>query len=413
MTVLCADGVERQQSDCRQTHDGEWHPADVCCTTADGRVFLEADTVADYNGDIWPAVECSSLANGEYAHESDEDIVYCYDGEYRHISDCSEVCGNWYPDRMVEGCSDCDGTMLRDDAFHDEDGDAYCSECWRYEECDQCGLEYHRDREDGCPRCDAEDSTEILPYSSQAANRLQPEHQGKELLGIELEVIAVGGDRERAAAFIRQHVPKKYCVFKEDGSLGPNGFEIVTRRDSMEVHRRVFTHLLSQSPAKYMRSWNTTTPSDPSGVCGIHIHVNRKWLSQLQLGKMLVFLNDINNRRFVCGLAGRTGSSWAKMKHKKVSDANRHDERYVALNIKEKTAELRIFRGTVSLPGFIKNLEFTRALVEFTAPSARSIKQATSWEEFVKWVPRKTYPTLHEYLCDKWYRNDRPKKRGE
>jgi len=244
----------------------------------------------------------------------------------------------------------------------------------------------------------------VLCYSNREANHLRPRHRGPELLGIELEVEPSGGvGRSGAVDAVRRHLPGDYCVLKEDGSLGPGGFEIVTRPDSMEVHREMFSKLLDSPQRRHIRSWDT-------GRCGMHVHVNRGWLTNLQLGKMLVFVNSRANQSFVSMIAGRTSSTWARFKDKKISDVTRYDERYVALNIGPKTAEFRIFRGNVVTAGFVKNLEFVRALVEFTAPAGRSIREATDYKAFVRWVCPKAYPTLYDFLAHKGLRPARKKK---
>ncbi len=376
----------------------------------DGELRPESEVViTDFGGHTIPADEAVELADGRTAWVDDEEIVHCEDGEYRLTENCTEINGSWYSDHYVTSCDSCSESILRYDSYEAR-GDILCEECYQNQRqtCTNCGDSFaDEDPEALCWSCRRR-SAAIVGYSDKSSGRLPREHQGPELLGVELEVEPRDCDRSTAVQWVRKHLPPTYAVLKEDGSV-PNGFEIVTRPDSMEVHKKFFGPLLEDTEGRKVESWK-------SGRCGMHVHINRKWLSSLQLGKMLVFLNEDGNRRFVTGIAGRSESHWSKMKKKKVSDVLKHDERYVALNIGTATAEVRIFRGTVSKAGFMKNLEFVRALVEYTAPGGRSIADSTSWRKFAAWVDRKAYPNLFDYLCERGHRvppKPKPKKEGE
>lgn len=373
--------------------------------TADGRILPTEQCVITYRGELWPRDECVQIDGGAYAHEDDEDVVLCNDRMHRLADGCTEINGRWYPDAIVTTCENCSGNMLVSEAYETPVEEVFCEPCYyeNYRDCDECGRAYPREEHDDyCRRCRRR---LILPYSDKSAVDLPRENRGVDLLGIELEVESANFVAEDGASWVRETLDERYCVFKEDGSLGPGGFEIVTRPDSIAVHRRYWSALLSKEPGKRIRSWQ-------SGRCGMHVHVNRRWLSHLQLGKMQVFLNSMGNRKFVTMIAGRTDTDWAKFKPKKISDARRHDERYVALNAQRHTAEFRIFRGTVALAGFMKNLDFCHALVRFTAPAERSIQEATDHREFVRWLDRKEYPHLFEFLCEKGYRQAPPPRNG-
>jgi hypothetical protein len=213
---------------------------------------------------------------------------------------------------------------------------------------------------------------------------------------VELEV--EGYDTaEQAAEYIRQHLPATYCTLKRDGSLGESGVEIVTRPDSMAVHKRMFGALFKDSPGKALSSWT-------NGRCGMHVHVSKAALSQLQIGKMLCFLNEPAAVNFISKIAGRKPCNWCKVHKKKITDTRREHDRYTALNVTNNhTVEVRIFKGTLAEAGFMKNLEFVQALVEFTAPASRSISQATSHRAFCEWLPKKAYPHLHAFLVAKGF----------
>lgn len=404
--VECEDGEIRPLADCVECDDGEFRLRTDCVECDDGDWRPMADCEEDMDGNWHPADEVITLASGDVVHQDRDGIVMRHDGEYDWLDDCSEVDGEWYPSDDVFSCGNC-GTNC-----HNEDGystpghrDTYCRSCYddHCTMCDECGDTIWRDdacydeESDACCCSECHNATPrlILGYGDKSANKLQPESRDRLLFGIELEVESPLGDTA-GAEYVRGFLPKDYCVFKHDGSLGEGGFEIVTRPDSVAVHKRHWDTLFNDSPGKRLRSWI-------GGRCGMHVHVTKSALSQLQLGKMLCFLNDPANERFVSVVAGRKPCSWCKVSPKKPTDIGKQLERYVALNITPRTAEFRIFRGTVKGTTFYKNLEFVQALCEFCSPAARSIAEASSFRVFCQWLRKRDYPNLHAYLVAKGF----------
>lgn len=397
-SVECEDGEIRLRTDCVECDDGEWRPL--------------ADCEEDMDGNWHPADEVITLACGDVVHQDRDGIVMRADHEYDWIDDCMEVDGDWYPSDECFSCGNCGANGLNDDGYSTpRHRDTYCQSCYddHCTTCDECGDTIWREDsygdDDGncmCESCHADNPRLILSYGDKSANHLRPESRDRLLFGVELEVESLTSDTE-GAEYVRGFLPKEYCVFKHDGSLGAGGFEIVTRPDSVVVHKRHWQKLFADSPGKRLRSWI-------GGRCGMHVHVTKSALSQLQLGKMLCFLNDPANERFVSTVAGRKPTHWCKVSPKKPSDIGKQVERYVALNITNRTAEFRIFRGTMKETTFYKNLEFVQALCEFCSPAARSISQASSFRVFCDWLRKKDYPNLHAFLVAKGFIQDR--KRG-
>jgi hypothetical protein len=399
--VTCADDVERPAADCTEWN-GEWYPLSECEEIDD--MFVPRDLCRqDYNGDWHLLEDVVQLANGEYAQIDDEQICHCRDGLYRFVDDCTLVDDEWYPDSAVEICEHCNDPVLRRYWYHSPGGGYMCEECYNDEVvvCTECETEmYHSDAEsndDGeyyCQDC-AGHGRLVVGYSDKTANRLRPESKDKLLFGVELEVESKTC-QDTGARWVRDRMPNEYCVLKNDCSLGSSGFEIVTRPDSMAVHRRMFAAILDDNPGRRLRSWI-------GGKCGMHVHVTKSALSQLQLAKMMCFLNDPANTAFVSTVAGRLPCSWCKVYPKKLSDVHSNPDRYVALNITSRTAEFRIFRGTLLASSFLKNLEFVDALVAYCAPAQRSIADSLCHAKFCRWLDKKTYPHLHSYLAGKGY----------
>lgn len=399
--VLCADEEWRLQIDCVHCCDGEWRAEDECtqCT----------------NGQWYPDDEVVTLACGDIAPADHDDVVERADGEFAWRHNCTRVGGEWYDDDETCSCQCCGDSLLNDDAFFPgDDSGPYCESCHDdcYRSCDCCGDATHRDDmhvtdddRDLCTSCYENDEPRIiLNYSDRSANKLRSESKDRLRFGIELEVESKS-DANDGAKWVRGHLADDYCVFKHDGSLGPGGFEIVTRPDSVAVHKRKWESLFADTPGKRLRSW-------VGGRCGMHVHVSKSALSQLQLGKMLCFLNEPSNAAFVASVAGRLPCHWCKVSPKKLTDVKLPAERYVALNITDQTAEFRIFRGTLLGSSFYKNLEFVQAVVEFCSPAARSISDAVSHKAFCDWLSKRDYPNLHAFLVSKGFIQEAGRKAG-
>lgn len=314
-----------------------------------------------------------------------EDCRYCtgYE-EWYHRADCNRWRGDWYSDGYLEDCTfECQNCGER---VHNDDmcGDGYCEGC----DSDR------NDDDDDDGECDrGGDPYRIRGYMDRAANHFTPEGKGPLFFGIELEVEAKKGDPVMQARLAYEQLGLDYVTMKSDGSLSENGFEIVTRPDTAEVHKRKFAKFL-ETASKTMTSWN-------NGRCGMHIHATRDAMSQLQLGKLLVWLNHEANVPIIKLIAGRSLDRWAKTEYgKKASDAKRfsHD-RYVTLNVSGPTAELRIFRGTLKSESFLKNLEFYEALIEFTAPAKHRLSDMEQPQPFFRFIiaNAKKYPNLHAF----------------
>lgn len=217
--------------------------------------------------------------------------------------------------------------------------------------------------------------------------------------GVELEVeVGRSMDVEDAARKTYELIGRDFVMLKSDGSIN-RGFEIVSAPATLEVHREKWTPFLTKKPGA-IKSWDTST-------CGMHVHMTRPTSvgrGSLHLGKMLVFINDLAHREQIVAISGRQ-SHWGKFSNRRLSDgkANSYIEtgRYSALNItNDKTLEVRMFRGTASLTGFMKNLEFCHAMFYFTRDTSM---RSLDWSSFVAFVKerRSEYPALVEFIEDR------------
>ena len=220
-------------------------------------------------------------------------------------------------------------------------------------------------------------------------------------LGVELEVVPrydgrgnfVDGDYLPRT----MDTTEEFAILKRDGSLPSRGFEIVTVPATLAAHRMLWRRFFKEA-APGLSGW--TEPS-----CGMHVHLARAAISDLTLGKMLVFLNKPDNIGFVERIAGRSHNTYARLHPKRFGDAKlsgSETPHYDALNVSShtegKTVELRIFRSNVSRGGFMKNLDFTHALVAFCREASAA---QLSGPTFYSWLGlpdiQAAYPFLTQW----------------
>lgn len=208
----------------------------------------------------------------------------------------------------------------------------------------------------------------------------------------------------------KNYVAKLDSFIKRDGSLS-DGIEVVTLPMVLSE--------IAGSDGKGAPKWKAFFDAfDKYGVivrstCGMHVHVSREQLTTLQIGKILKFLYDEKNFNFIKMIAGRTPpTKYANIVgNKKVSDVNKHVNRYDGLNLTgAHTIEFRIFKSTTNLNRVIANIEFCESLVNFSWPSTVGLTE-NKLEHYLAFIlqNRKRYPNLFGLLVSKKYFS-KPKK---
>lgn len=242
-------------------------------------------------------------------------------------------------------------------------------------------------------------------------------------LGVELEVYAE--ERREAVMAVRGEFGDD-LYFERDGSLDDyHGFEIITQPLGKTEWADYAPKLLDVLTRKGVVGYNHP---DTSNSYGIHISVNRNYLSPLQEARMSMFLTAHENSAFVRSIAQREriyggessrqiGSIYSgEQKIRNIGGINQYHPnkkiygmgKYSPLNLKDYVAECRIFQSTLHTESFVKNLEFMWALVEWTSVKTAS---GSSWmhTDFVKWLCARPdvevdYPYLLAYLRRPQYR---------
>jgi len=317
-------------------------------------------------------------------HIFDEDVYYC--------PSCDEVRDEDDYDGDYDCCVACADSRREDEEYNEDYDEDYSYEHERY--CYNYTYPVHenlnvRYRED-----------ETIDDNL---------HTSKDLLyGVELEVMA------------RNSMPSDYpdtlhdyngdwFKCKKDGSLdeGNGGFEICTAPSTFKFLKDRFTQMFNsdywtdENGSTYVKGWNTT-------CAGLHIHINKKALTPLEVGKLLVFVNDKKNARFIEDIAGRNMNRWCKSETKKISDGQyRSDDRYEAVNtVPSKTVELRIFKSNVSEHGFMRALEFTDGMIRYLKQSSMR-EQSLSYKSFISFIKkpenRSEYPNFWSWLITNGY----------
>jgi hypothetical protein len=212
-------------------------------------------------------------------------------------------------------------------------------------------------------------------------------------LGCELEYETNNRNRAQLAVGKLMH---GHALMKSDGSIR-NGFEIVTCPATLDIHLDIFKKFYDNIPPDLKIEKNV----------GMHVHISRKPLSQLTLGKMTEFLNRPENKLFIGFIAGRIDNQYARMDSgRNVTYAWRNKnggDRYNALNLNnQNTVEVRLFATPMNYKEFASRLQFVQALVDYCMPaqSNESLKKQTHYEAFMGWLSnrKRMFPELSYHL---------------
>lgn len=256
------------------------------------------------------------------------------------------------------------------------------------QECPDCGVLHIGNREI-CPSCARQYQTRS--YNTHVEDELGFENTKEIRFGVELEY-------EKVTAIDVFSTLKGHALPKRDGSIN-EGVEIVTRPAKLATHKDKLKNFYSRIKVK--AASNT----------GMHVHIERSKLSQLQIGFMMEFLNNRNLVPFISVVAGRQYADnhyCRAQSHHNMTFGIYFDERewklkrqatdkYSPFNTaKPHTVEIRIFSSPTSHEECAAKLDFVAALVEFSSPysvSVKSLKDKFSWDLFLTFVQK----NKHQY----------------
>lgn len=200
-------------------------------------------------------------------------------------------------------------------------------------------------------------------------------------MGVELEVEVTRVHPETAATNINRAVNGEdygsKLFFERDGSLN-SGFEMITNPSSLPALRDTFQFLNNPDLVRPLRSHATRT-------CGLHVHVSRAGLTNLNVSRAVLFVNDMANQDFISALARRYNTGYCLVAPKSLETAHLSQSRYEAVNLTGRhTLEFRVFRGSLKYEAVIAALEFCHALMEYCARPEVTVAGLT-WRPFLDW----------------------------
>ena len=285
--------------------------------------------------------------------------------------------------------------------------DAYGHECVLDTGDIPCEFNWNED-EDRYEHQDFEDRTIIGEYHSNR-NSYAPinsdwSRKNKRFFGVELEVeVKSAFSRHERAKNIKEFVDDNFpcsmyteaVVFERDGSLD-NGFEIISQPMGLDKHKELWLWTNESTITEGLRSHLT-------GTCGLHVHVSREGLTNLQIARAVYFVNHQANRHLIETVARRYNAGYCKAKSKKISTAARAEDRYEMINLQNrKTIEFRIFKGSLKYEAIIAAIEFCHAVLNFSATNSNL---HLSTEAFLKFIfehqNRADTAVLRQYLMDR------------
>lgn len=350
-------------------------------------------------------------------------VSYCESCDHSVLTDDVNMVGtSILCDECVWRCDGCRDYQHPDDSpvtIHN--GDQMCPRCAEdFRTCDNCGDLYHVDdihvRGDDlfCEDCHSTSGAIASYHSSRRHVRPLPSPFtrafGGRYFGVELEVEAGDTDRDAAAERIDTWVNNqaaditadghrdRILYFEEDGSLN-DGFEMISAPLGLDDHARLWKVALAPSMVKGLRSHDTST-------CGLHVHVSRAQLSDLQISKIVCFVNDPDNRKLIESVARRYDTGYCHVSEKKLGTAHKDNgNRYQAVNLcNSRTIEFRIFRGTLRYASVMAAIELANAIVSFCdsgSGAGFNLKTPAFLDFLASAAMRKHTAHLRLYLADK------------
>lgn len=314
----------------------------------------------------------------------------CLDAFYDQCDRCEEYfrrvdleyvrsSGYWCPDCREDYagyCEECDEWVPIDDYVYDEANDSNC--------CDRCFSE-HRSKVRSY-----HDAPDLQYYGN--FNRGM-EFKG---LGVELEVDD-GENPDDTIMDLEKLHERDELYYEHDGSLGYEGFEIITQPHTEEAFYQIRWEEIMDTCSKHgYRSHDTDT-------CGLHVHVSRAMFGDTQqeqdmnIAKVVCFYEQ--NWEDMLKLSRRTAYSadrWAARYSTKdipqeeaeeiVKSQTYHSARYHAINLTNyATVEFRLCKGTLCPSSFFAWIDLTLRLVDASRKVEwTDIQNIKAWLEGIK-----------------------------
>ena len=405
------------------------------CVPGDTTQTFQGDCVCEscFENDYIMCCECGEIERIIYATYTEENGYYCA----RCAEDCltyCECCERYVESdnvhRVYEYSSSGDYEFMCIDCINNND--IYtCSQCGEYiqntvyiEEadidlCENCHNEYMQEHNE---------HIRSYGYKPTPIFYATPEEQDKmqtiPYYGVELEI-----DRKEYINTTRDTVKDlndilgEFAYYKHDGSLSDEGIEIVTHPASLkhwEKNKNKMAEAFESAVKSGYRSHNTNT-------CGLHIHANRKYLSENReeqeniIDRIILILETFKeqvkkfSRRHdygYCGFLSDKMNGYLEEHEKseymkKVENIKKQKGRfgrYVTLNVENyNTIELRVMRGTLNVDTFYACLQFYNNIIEIAKKNTLEQLNGLMWNNIIE---LNNFTELQEYNKKRNIEND-------
>ncbi|MFI6958607.1 hypothetical protein ACIBJI_34715 [Nocardia sp. NPDC050408] len=341
------------------------------------------------------------------SHRTSQDSLLCQDcvSGWTRCADCDtyshdirtavggrDICENCADEYTT--CDDCDRLAI--DTYRVDSGNRVCASCLdeNYHDCAECFNVIAYD-DIYCRDCARPEHDAVHYYDYKPDPDFHGE--GPLFLGLELEIKTPDARFRDAVDTAVDHLGD-LAYLKEDSSIRPCGFELVTHPMSFDYARTRFPWPLLNR----LRSLGCYTDTN----VGIHIHVSRDGFdSPAHAYRWLKFV--YRNQTQVTTLARRS-SDWAlfspsaRSRVRDFAKGERDAARYEAINVRpEQTFELRVFASSLTPQQVQAALAFAAGSVEYTRHlRAADIARRRGWEwaAFTTWL--RTRPQYSPLLAE-------------
>jgi len=239
-----------------------------------------------------------------------------------------------------------------------------------------------------------------LPYTIKG-----PKEPAAVLYGVELEA---NGDYTPKELITAQK--DLFFIMKQDGSVWGSksqNYELVTVPASLKAHKRLWAEFFEK--VDYQK-FDTTKDTGN----GMHVHIDRKAFKTSHLNRFTWFITNPANEEFILAISERPTKrnleEWARMpnhfahasKLKAARLASRtNDGLRGAVHFKrDKTVEVRLFKGIVSYATVVKNLEFVDSAFHYTQQTALSQLSLKHYLAWLQRTPKNKYQMLKAFLSE-------------
>ena len=285
--------------------------------------------------------------------------------------------------RRIVVCHVCNREISRGSTDQDARGIVVCAGCRsQFVSCGNCGCFHDRSTERSrmglCPLCYDERAPQymIRGHDYKPAPVFHPDYEeGTRYAGVEIEMDRVPGETISLKKFCTgvKNYDGHLLYLKHDGSLSPDGVEIVSHPMTPDFHKSgVWYDVLNSARSAGYHSHDTQS-------CGLHVHINKDSLSlygeerERIIGKITYLIHRFQPQ--IYRFSRRDVSRWAKfiswniagdyfdeyLQYKLVN----HSDRYMALNLQNpRTIEFRMFRGTLNHDTLMASIELCDLLCD-------------------------------------------------